>query len=84
MTSPPNFNATTKNHKTTQEPDEFSLNAAQMAFMINIEPAAERADHADDYDFFDRLVASDEWQHLFGAMSWDQAFDRYEVMLGLS
>ncbi|MCI0712695.1 MAG: hypothetical protein L0154_21245 [Chloroflexi bacterium] len=65
-----------------QTEDEFTLNAAQMVFMINIDAAAEQADQADDYDFFDNLVKSEEWKSLFDDMSWDQAYDRYEIMIG--
>jgi hypothetical protein len=61
---------------------EFTLNAAQMAFMLNIEAAAEQADQGDDDAFFSSLVATDQWISLFGDMSWDQAYDRYEIMLG--
>jgi len=65
----------------TSQEDDFRLTAEQMVFMINIETAAEQADEADDYTFFDSLVASQEWQTCFGKMSWDQAFDRYEIMI---
>lgn len=51
--------------------DEYVLNAAQMEFMINIEAAADGAGHQDDYEFFDDLVASDEWQLVFGDINWD-------------
>jgi hypothetical protein len=61
---------------------QFTLSTAQMAFMLNIEAAAEQADQDDDDAFFAGLVASDEWRLLFGSMSWDQAYDRYEIMLG--
>lgn len=59
--------------------DDFTLNAEQMAFMDSIEAAAEVADKEDDYAFFDALVASQEWRALFGAMGWDQAYDRWEM-----
>jgi hypothetical protein len=49
-----------------------------MVFMINVDAAAEIADQADNYRFFDELVASEEWKRLFGDMSWDNAYDRYE------
>lgn len=60
--------------------DDWTLNAAQMAFMVNAEAAAELADQDNDYDFFDGIVASEEWKHLFGDMSWDAAYDRFEEM----
>lgn len=61
--------------------DDFSLNAAQMEFMLRVHNAAEQADANEDYAFFDAIVASEDWKRLFGDMSWDQAWDRYEVML---
>jgi hypothetical protein len=61
---------------------DFSLNAAQMEFMLRTHNAAEIADANNDNAFFDTLVASDEWAVLFGSMSWDQAWDRYEIMIG--
>ncbi|MCI0714528.1 MAG: hypothetical protein L0154_30520 [Chloroflexi bacterium] len=67
---------------TGQIKDDFVLNAAQMEFMINIDAAAEQADQEGNYDFFDDVVASEEWKSLFGDMSWDQAYDRYEIMIG--
>ena len=65
-----------------QSDDDFTLNTAQMVFMININPAAEKADQEDNFSFFDDIIASAEWKNLFGEMSWDQAYDRYEIMLG--
>ena len=62
--------------------DDFTLNAAQMMFMINVDAAAEKADKEEDYQFFGDLTASDEWKRLFKDMSWDQAYDRYEIMIG--
>jgi hypothetical protein len=62
--------------------DDFRLSAEQMVFMINIDTAAELADKEDNYTFFDELVASDEWKKLFGEISWDNAYDRYEIMIG--
>lgn len=67
------------NEVTTYD-DDFGLTTEQMVFMINIHPAAEKADKADNFAFFDTLVASDEWQSLFDNMSWDQAYDRYEIV----
>lgn len=60
---------------------DFNLNAAQMEFMLRIHNAAETADAADDFEFFRQLVKSDEWQQLFPDFGWDQAWDRYEIML---
>lgn len=73
---------TATNQSIEQAGEDFTLNAAQMEFMINVDLAAERADQADDYAFFDELVESEKWEALFGTMSWDQAYDRYEIMIG--
>ncbi len=64
------------------EDDDFTLNAAQMQFMINAHNAAEAAYAAQDWAVIDEITASAEWRQLFGDMSWDQAYDRYETMMG--
>ena len=70
------------NQPITQDEDDFSLNAAQMVFMMNSENAMRKAESEDDVQFFRNLAASDEYKALFGDMSIDQAIDRYEVMTG--
>lgn len=60
--------------------DDFSLNAAQMVFMMNAEAAIEKAEAEDDDQFFYDLADSPEYKALFGDMSIDQALDRYELM----
>jgi hypothetical protein len=70
-----------KHQKLNQDADDFRLTAEQMVFMINIDAAAEFADQANDYEFFDKLTISDEWKSLFGEMSWDNVYDRYEIMI---
>jgi hypothetical protein len=65
------------------EEDDFTLNAAQMQFMINAHNAAETAYASKDWTIIDEVTASEEWRQLFGEMSWDQAYDRYEIMMGL-
>lgn len=62
--------------------DDFSLNTVQMVFMINHENAIEQAYAAHDMVFLRQLAASNEYKELFGDMSWDQAYDRYECMSG--
>jgi hypothetical protein len=71
-----------KHEELQQNADDFRLSAEQMVFMINIDAAAELADKANDYEFFDKLVASEEWKGLFSTLSWDNAYDRYEIMIG--
>jgi hypothetical protein len=63
--------------------DDFTLNAAQMQFMINAHNAAEAAYENQDWTIIDEITASNEWRQLFGDMSWDQAYDRYEIVMGL-
>jgi hypothetical protein len=73
---------TQKQQNKAVDENDFSLNTAQMVFMINHENAIERAYTAHDMAFLRHLAASDEYKELFGDMSWDQAYDRYECMSG--
>ncbi len=68
--------------RSATEDDEFTLNAAQMQFMINAHNAAEAAYATQEWGVIDEITASNEWRQLFGDMSWDQAYDRYEIMMG--
>ncbi len=68
--------------ETKETQDDFSLSAAQMEFLLRLHNAAEAADAAENYEFFDEITASDEWKMLFDTMNWDQAWDRYEIMIG--
>jgi hypothetical protein len=63
--------------------DDFRLSAAQLVFMVNAENAMRKAEAEDDIQFFRDLAASNEYRALFGAMSIDQAIDRYELMTGV-
>lgn len=60
--------------------DAYDLNVDQMAFMFRAWNAVNFALDNDDFDFLDTLTASEDYQTLFGAMSLDQAIDRFEIM----
>ena len=74
------FSQTTRQEN--QSHDDFRLNASQMEFMLRIHNAAEKADHEENDQFFIDLADSPDWQSLFPDFGWDQAWDRYEIMLG--
>jgi hypothetical protein len=61
--------------------DDWTLTTNQMIFMLRYHNPVEAAYTADDMDYLRKLAASDEIRAVFGAMSWDEAFDRYEEML---
>ena len=65
-----------------QTENDFTLTAAQMEFMLRTHNAAEKADTEDDFEFFHQLVKGEEWKQLFPDFGWDQAWDRYEIMIG--
>lgn len=60
---------------------DWSLNPGQMVFMFQQRNAIGQAVGEADWDFADRLMATEEWQRLFGDMGFDEALDRYECML---
>jgi hypothetical protein len=61
--------------------DDWSLTTDQMIFMLEHHNAIETADDEDDDTFFEQLINSIEFRALFGDMTFDEAFDRYETML---
>ena len=63
------------------EEDDWSLTVDQAIFMIQQRNNIEFAEDEDDDEFFDALVASEEYKALFGKMSIDEALDRFETML---
>jgi hypothetical protein len=67
--------------KRTEITEDFALNAAQMEYMLRIHNAAEKADAEGNDRFFHELVETEEWKSLF-QFGWDQAWDRYEIMIG--
>lgn len=69
-------------HNERDEIDDFMLNASQMEFMFRIHNQAESAYQAENWAFFDDVIQTEDWQSLFIDMSWDQAWDCYEIMIG--
>ncbi len=52
-----------------------------MIFMLQHHNLIEAAYEADDLEALRKLAASDEYKTVFGAMTFDEAYDRYEEML---
>jgi hypothetical protein len=61
--------------------DNWTLSTAQIIFMLQHHNEIELADENDDEAFFDCFINSDEFRSLFGDMTFDEAYDRYETML---
>jgi hypothetical protein len=62
-------------------PDDWSLSSDQMIFMLQHNNEIEAAYERDDLEFLRSLAASDEYKSVFGDMSFDEAYDRYETLL---
>lgn len=73
--------ASLQNFESDADDDDWTLNADQMVFMLQYHNAVETAFENDDMEFLDELEASEEFQAVFGDMSFDEAYDRYETML---
>jgi hypothetical protein len=65
------------------EDDQWALEGAQLAFMLQHKDAIEAAYDADDMAALDVLEESDEYRMLFGDMVWDEAYDRFEETTNL-
>lgn len=63
-------------------PHEWTLTDDQMAFMLGRHNLVEVAYANEDMELLRRIAATDEYRKLFGDMSWDEAYDRYEEMIG--
>ena len=63
------------------ENDSWTLTTDQMIFMLQHHNAVEAAYANDDMDFLRNLAASETFVAIFGEMSFDEAYDRYESML---
>jgi hypothetical protein len=61
-----------------QSADAWELNPTQVAFMNRHLATIQDAYEHDDMNFLRALEATDEYRQLFGRMSWDEAWDRYE------
>jgi hypothetical protein len=68
-------------HLHEQEEDDWSLNTDQMIFMLQHHNVIEAAFENDDMQFLRDLADSEAYRSIFGDMSFDEAYDRYEVML---
>ena len=62
----------------TNDEDAWVLNADQMIFMLQHHNAIEQAYENDDDAYFQNLTTSEDYRELFGDMSFDEAYDRYE------
>ena len=67
--------------QTTSENDEWILTNDQMIFMMHHNNMIVEAFETDDMQVLLDLQASQEFEAVFGDMSFDEAFDRYECML---
>lgn len=61
--------------------DDWTLDADQMIFMLQHHNAIEAAYEKDDTAYLKRLANSDEYKAIFGDMSFDEAYDRYETVI---
>ncbi|MBI5668674.1 MAG: hypothetical protein HZC41_11765 [Chloroflexi bacterium] len=61
--------------------DEWMLTAEQMLFMLQNHNSIETAFAEDNLESLRQLAGSEEFLTLFGEMSFDEAYDRYETML---
>ena len=62
----------------TKQSDDWTLTTDQMVYMLQHHNAIETAYRVEDMAALKALAASNEFRVLFGAMSWDEAFDRYD------
>ena len=71
----------TQTSETSIQQDDWTLNADQMIFMLQHHNPIEAAYAEDNLAFLRELAKSEEYKAVFGAMSFDEAYDRYECML---
>jgi hypothetical protein len=64
-----------------QASEVWDLNADQMFFMLEHHNLILQAYEQEDMATLNQLASSAPYQKIFGAMSWDEAFDRYESSL---
>lgn len=67
--------------ETATQQDDWLLDADQMIFMLQHHNAIEAAYESDDLDSLRELAGTDAYKAVFGVMSFDEAYDRYECML---
>lgn len=63
------------------EQDNWVLDNDQMIFMLQHHNEIESAFDSDDIESLRDLASSDEYKAVFGEMSIDEAYDRYECMI---
>lgn len=61
--------------------NDWSLSGAQALWMLQHHNLIEDAFATDNMSALDIVVASDDFKTIFGEMSFDEAYDRYESML---
>lgn len=64
------------------EQGECALTPEQLAFMVQHHDFIEGAYAAENVTALDDLAGSAEYQRYFDAMPFDEAYDRYQCMLG--
>ncbi|GEM_PF-3598592 len=57
---------------------DWTLTSDQMVFMLRHHNAMLAAYQTDDLDFLRALAQSEDYAAVFGTMSFDEAYDRYE------
>jgi hypothetical protein len=62
----------------SSDDEQWALEGAQLAFMLQHRDVIEAAYDSDDMAALDVIEGSDEYRVLFGDMSWDEAYDRFE------
>lgn len=63
------------------EQDDWTLNADQMIFMLQHHNPIEAAYKENQMDYLRELADSITYKVVFGNISFDEAYDRYECML---
>lgn len=67
--------------ETSVQQDDWTLNGEQMIFMLQHHNPIEAAYEDDRMDYLRELADSEAYTAIFGDMSFDEAYDRYECML---
>jgi len=75
------YNASVAETESDEPSDDWSLNTDQMIFMLQHHNAIEDAYAKEDSDFICELTDSEAYKSLFGEMTFNEAYDRYESAL---
>jgi hypothetical protein len=65
-------------------PSDWTLTSHQMHFLVQNHNAIEAAFAEGDLNFLREFASSSEFQSVFGDMGFDEAYDRYEEVRGLT